>query len=305
MLPKTISLPLIAVLCWLNVWQLAEGVVVFERGKSQPTIGLLVRQDENLIVIRQQMPDGELQTREIFRSEIEDLLIAVSEERLSQLRPEDPSAYRDYAEELAVKRRDPDALQASLRLYLIAAHLAPDRLGRSCLLGMVALARSPREERRFRAAAYLLDPNHDRSVLRSTAQAADSRDDAGRSGLLKAVQAMRRGQSRIALQIADREPVQKELEKYADLITLDQLQQLGDEIPPDMLRRLLIVEWLLTREGDEADAVFADRNTSWSQLVERNELTPVRPLSLETLTEFDPRECVYRDGRWNRPDELR
>jgi hypothetical protein len=301
--PTPVALTLIA--CWLAAWQSAWGVVVFERGKPQPTIGRLVRQDERSIVIELDRPGGTPTIREILRSDIEDLLIVVSEERLKALRPEDPAAYRDYAEELAVKRKDPDALLASLRLYLIAAYLAPETLGQSCLLGMVALARNPAEERRFRAMAFLLDPNHDRGVLKAAMEATAPRDEAGRSGLLKAVQAMRRGQRRIALQLADREPVLREFEKYEDLIGWDEFRRLEDEIPPQALRRLLVIEWLLTRDGDEGTAPFADRRTSWSQIAERQELKPLAPLTLETLTEFDPRECVYHQGQWVRPDDPR
>jgi hypothetical protein len=121
---KRMPVALTLIACWLAAWQSAWGVVVFERGKPQPTIGRLVRQDERSIVIELDRPGGTPTIREILRSDIEDLLIVVSEERLNALRPEDPDAYRDYAEELAVKRKDPDALLASLRLYLIAAHLS-------------------------------------------------------------------------------------------------------------------------------------------------------------------------------------
>ncbi|MCL4202740.1 MAG: hypothetical protein KJ000_09605 [Pirellulaceae bacterium] len=302
---KQMSATLTLIVCWLAAWQSASGVVVFERGKPQPTIGRLVRQDERAIVIQMEPPGAAPTLREILRSDIEELLIVVSEERLAALRPENPSAYRDYAEELAVKRKDPDALLASLRLYLIAAHLSPETLGQSCLLGMVALARSPAEERRFRAMAFLLDPSHDRSILKSAAESAVVRDEVGRSGLLKAVQAMRRGQRRIALQLADRDPVRKEFEKYEDLIGWEEFRNIEDEIPPQALRRLLTIEWLLTRDGEDSAAMFADRRTSWSQIAERQELQPLAPLTLETLTEFDPRECVYQQGRWVRPDDAK
>jgi hypothetical protein len=288
--------------CWLIAAHSAVGVVVFERGKTQPTIGRLVRQDERSVVIQWEGPDGQAITREILRSEIEELLIVVSEQRLQALRPEDPAAYRDYAEELAVKRKDPDALSTSLRLYLIAAHLAPETLGHSCLLGMVALARDPAEQRRFRAMAYLLDPHHDRNVLKSTPDQASETDDAGRSGLLRAVQAMRRGQRRVAMQLLDREPVQNEFEKYEDVISIEQFRSLKDEIPPPLLRRLLTLEWILSREQDTGDSPFSDRSTSWSQIAQRRELAPAVPLSLETLTEFDPRACVYQQGAWVRPE---
>jgi hypothetical protein len=288
--------------CCLVPGPSAQGVVVFEKGQPQPTVGHLVRQNEQSIVIRQLLPDGGSVTREIFRSQIEDLLIAVSDQRLAQLRPDDPGAYRDYAEELSIKRRDPEALATSLRLYLIAADLDPQRLGRSCLLGMVALARDPQEERRFRAMAFLLDPNQDRNILRVAPATPDAGDPTARAGLLKVVQAMRRGQRRLAMQILDRAPVRTELTRYRDLLTLEQLLAVEAEIPPDTLYKLLMLEWLLTRPGDE---VCTEGRLAWSQLADRQQLEPIVPLSLQTLTEFDPRECLYRDGRWLRPEQLR
>ncbi len=287
---------------WLVAAHIAWGVVVFERGRSEPTIGRLVRQDERSIVILIPQADGSQITREILRSQIEDLIVVVCPDRLAALRPENPAEYRDYAEELASKRKDPDALVTSLRLYLIAAYLAPETLGHSCLLAMIALARDPREERRFRAMAFLLDPKHDRRILRTTEEdRAEEVIDEGRHGLLQAVRAMRRGQRRAALQWLERPSVHQELEKYQDLICPEQFRSWDDEIPPAMLRRLLTVEWLLGRAEDAADSLSADRSLAWSQIARQRELAPVVPLTLETLTEFDPRESIYDQGRWRRP----
>ena len=250
-------------------------------------------------------------------AEIDRPLVAVCPDRLGRLHPDDPDAYRDYAEELVARRHDPEARQTGLRLYLIAAWLEPERLGRTCLLGMLALARDSAEERRFRAMAYLLDPHGDRSVLkhapaagspdrssdnagrRSAGLARTNSDDAGRQGLLRAIQAMRRCQHRVALQIADRPSVQEALAPFAHLLCLDQFRGIRGEVPPKMLRKLLMIEWELTRGGDPT-AGDEDPHTCWSQLAHQRDT--VRPLALETLTEFNPRECVYRDGRWVQPE---
>jgi hypothetical protein len=37
---------------------------------------------------------------------------------------------------------------------------------------------------------------------------------------------------------------------------------------------------------------------AWSQSVQQREAAPNPPLSLESLTEFDPRKNIYVDGRW-------
>ena len=49
----------------------------------------------------------------------------------------------------------------ALRLFLIAAHLDPQKLGPSSLLGMSLLASTPAEVRKYRAMAFLLDPKGD------------------------------------------------------------------------------------------------------------------------------------------------
>jgi hypothetical protein len=288
-------------LCSVPAW----GVVVLEKGKNVPTVGYLVRQDDNLVVIRELLPNGQTRQRDLLRSQLDYIRIAVSEERLERLSPDKPEDYRDYAEELAEKRKDPDARAASLRLYLIAAHLDPENLGRSCLLGMVALACHPDEERKFRAMAYLMDPNHDRSLLKSstTVVQAGSVDDSGQEVLLKALQAFRRGQRRTAMTLAKRPIVRETLERFSDVLTYEEFTQLAKEIPADVLRKVLVLEMMLSNREARASERPKPEGESWSRIVEREGRTPVPSLTLEALTEFDPRKCLYRDGRWVPPDE--
>lgn len=296
----------LVIACLLCPWTVpAWAVIVFEKGSDVPTVGYLVRQDEKLVVIREELPNGQTRRRDLLRSQIDDILIAVSKERLEGLSPDKPEDYRDYAEELAEKRKDPDARATSLRLYLIAAHLDPEKLGRSCLLGMVALARHSNEEQKFRAMAYLVDPNHDRSLLKiSTTTAHASRvDDGGRDVLLKALKALRRGQHRTAMTLAKRPIVMETLERYSDVLTYEEFTQLEKEVPAETLRKVLVLEMMLSDREDRATEKSKPEIEPWSHIVEREGTAPVPSLRLETLTEIDPRECLYRDGKWIRPDE--
>jgi len=61
------------------------------------------------------------------------------------------------------KKLDPEARQMAVRLFQIAAWLDPAKTGRGALLGLVSVAHSGEEEARFRAAAYLFDPRHDKA----------------------------------------------------------------------------------------------------------------------------------------------
>jgi hypothetical protein len=281
-------------------------VIVFEKGKAQPIVGYLQRQDDERVVVRQLLPDGQTRLRELLRSEIDDILIAVSNERLESLRPDRPAGYRDYAEELAEKRKDPDARVTGLRLYLIAAYLDSEKLGRSSLLGMVGLARTPSEQRRFRAMAFLLDPKHDRSLLQGSAKTtgpAAKVDDEGQDVLLKAVRAFRRGERRTAMILAGRPVVQKAFARFSDVLTHEEFTSIGKEVPPDILRKVLTLELILSGRETAAGDQSADDSAPWSRIVEREGTAPVPSLSLERLTEFDPRECIFREGKWVRPPQ--
>ncbi len=274
----------------------ALGVTIFERGKAEPTRGRLLRQDAEQVTIEETLPTGEVRQRTIARSQIEDIIHPVSTERLAALTPDEPHAYRNYAEELAEKRVDPDARDTAIRLYLIAAWLDPQNLAKSSLLGMTALARTPEEERNLRAMAYLYDPDHDRRLLRETSSenTAASTSDA-REGLLKALKLRRQGNRRAALLHFGRERVALELEKYSSTLNAEEFMQAG--LPDSLLQKIVTVE-LALESGGAADTKAPQR---WSQIYHGGNTKPVPSLYLETLTEFDPRLCVYRDGKWTEP----
>ena len=127
------------------------------------------------------------------------------------MRPDRPQAYRDYAEELAEKRDDPEARMTSLRLYLIAAHLDPERLGRGCLLGMSNLAETPFEARKYRALAYLLDPKHDRTIFQLPLPP-PAKSDPSRQEFLRCLAAFAGGRLKEALGLARKPGVQDHFE---------------------------------------------------------------------------------------------
>src|SRR5690349_18452025 len=126
----------------------ASAVVVYKKGTSKPVAGHLVRQNGNEVVVRDESSSG-LKEIVIPRSEIDDFIETVSAERLAALTPSRPQEYREYAEELAEKKLDPEARQTAVRLFQIAAWLDPAKTGRGALLGLVSVARPGEEEARF------------------------------------------------------------------------------------------------------------------------------------------------------------
>ena len=151
-----------------------HAVVVLPKGAKQPIMGYLVRQDERTIVIRHDLPDGKSRESSFAKKDLDELIITVSPERLTALDPKNLNDYREYAEELAEKQRDPEARDTAIRLYAIVAARGDGKLRHSALLGLVSLARNADEERLFRAAAYMFDPDHDPSVLAGSPAIADS-----------------------------------------------------------------------------------------------------------------------------------
>jgi hypothetical protein len=148
-----------------------HAAVVLPKGAKQPVMGYLVRQDDRMIVIREELPGGKSRESSFARKDLDELIFTISPERLTALDPNKPQTYWEYAEELAEKKRDPEARDTAIRLYAIAAARGDNRIRHSALLGLIALARNNDEERLFRAAAYLFDSDHDPSILTASAAA--------------------------------------------------------------------------------------------------------------------------------------
>lgn len=283
----------------------ARAVIVFEKGRDEPTVGRLLSKQGPKYTVRVESADGTTQDRVFFEAVVDSIVITVSEQRLRALEPGDPEAYRDYAEELAEKKRDPDARSTAIRLYLIAAHLAPDSLGRSSLLGMVPLARNPLERRRFLAMAYLLDPRHDNSLLLPARQpeseeVGEEREE-GERLLLKALREFRQGNTRRARVLLEQDRVKRALSPYTDIISYEELHNAQYDTPPGTLYKMLRLELRLARGGTARENPQQSHAQAWSEIAKRGLGAPIPSLSLKTITEFDPAECVFRDGHWTSP----
>jgi hypothetical protein len=58
------------------------------------------------------------------------------------------------------------------------------------------------------------------------------------------------------------------------------------------------LELIRIPERKDAEKAPKSHRASWSQSVARGQSAPLVPLTLETLTEFDPLQNRYRDGQW-------
>jgi hypothetical protein len=276
----------------------AWAIVVLEQGSSQPVMGYLVRETNEMLVIRQEIEGGKTQELTIPKTRIDEVLVTVSPERLESLDPNKPEQYREYAEELAEKRRDPEARDAARRLFAIAAHRGDAALRHSALLGLISLARTTDDERRLRALAYLHDPHHDETVLTGAAQVQQPPNEAHRQ-LLSALRLIRQGKPAAARPIVGEPALAQRLSaadtpiSSAELSTLLATSPLTDQQLATVLRAEVILESLAS--GDASAG-----GSTWS-LSGLHTLAPVPPLKLENLTEFDEQECVFKGGRWTKP----
>jgi hypothetical protein len=306
------GLPVVSLIAFVaGPWTYAaNAVVVLPKGSSTPLMGYLLREDETQVVIRHQVGKAWRETA-VPREEIDELIVTVNPERLAELTPDEPQLYREYAEELAEKRRDPEARDAAIRLYAIAATLGDTRLRHSSLLGLVPLARSPEEERRFRAAVYLYDPAHDASVLADTPDHAAASGDAtsgseAAAEVVQAVRLARQGKGSAAKSIAERPAVRAALTgplaailPHEELLAACRPRPLTEAQLAKLVRAELALDPALAGAAPLA-AAAETKPERWSDAAQRG-LAPLPALDLDALTEFDPRASVYRDSNWVRP----
>lgn len=332
----------------------ADAVTIVLKNSGRTIRATLVRKYATGVVVDEVKSDGTTKRIDIPLSDIDLILDPIDRERLASLKPGEPQSYRNYAEELAEIKADPDARATAIRLYLIAAHLDRDELGTSSLLGMAALARSSTEQRRFQAMVYLLDAKHDRRLLtkqKPTPVANGEPTDASTARVIQAMQYLRQGKIKEAKNLSRREGFKDVLAKHAKFLTFEEFEDAANPrcpqcesgkqecpmcsetgrvggracpacygrrkikclrcdgnykeppLPRHLLRKVLLLELELQGESHIASAVVSsDKENAppWSRLIREGQIKAAPALRLETLTEFDPRANVFRDGEWRR-----
>ncbi len=303
---------LVAVLIGLGVLLASsEGAVVYLKGETQPLVGVVESADETSITLRRENNDGEIVSQRILREEIEVLLQGVDPDRLAQLSPDNPQGYREYAEELAVQTVDPEAVETATRLFLIAAWLDPENQGRSALLGLTPLMTDPQQVKQLRGLAYLLDPAHDASLLEGSSALGAGRNsgisDELRQDVVQVLRFLRRGQRSNARQLLERQEIRAALAKATNKITPIECDQLVQgscpgcqegNLPPYLLQKLLAAELELTSRKRDSAA-----QTQWGFFLDESFQKPLPVLSLRKATPLDPRQSVYRNGKWVEPSQ--
>lgn len=289
----------------------------------------ILKENAAQLVIIEHGPGGVAEERTLERKLVERIIQTIDPKRLEELKPTAPEAYREYAEEIAPKKNDPEARELALRLYLIAAYHDRKNLGRSCLRAMAELAETPEESRRYQAMAFALDPQRQGTepkiepfaVLNGSA--ASSENEVSSNDFLRCLRAFRDQKAREAAILAKKPASAQGFVRYRDVLTREAfLEACASRMTPqsmtaDQARReeavSLAVQRVEAREiargipvdklniGGAAGAAGDKDHESWSLSAYSRGLAPVRPLDLETIANYDPRESLYRAGRWVKP----
>ncbi|RCS52777.1 hypothetical protein DTL42_08045 [Bremerella cremea] len=306
---QTQKLLAVAFLAWLPLSSHLFAAVVYLKGEKEPIAGHLESSDDKTIELRLKTPDGEEILRTISRAQIELLLQPVNPSRLEQLSPDNPQAYREYAEELVEKKSDPDAVETAMRLFLIAAYLDPAKEGRSALLGMTPLMKDQQGVRQLRAIAYLVGAEHDVALLEGAALKNDANgvplDEEQRTQVIEVFHLLRQSKRSDAKQRLRSEELQAAMRQGTNKITPEECLDLANGtcpgcqsgiVPNYMLQKLVAAEYELS--SSETGAVMQPQ---WGYYLDDSFLQSLPVLSLRKGTDFDPQKCVYRDGNWVEP----
>src|SRR5947208_1573971 len=89
---------------------------LIETGPSKRQVrGFLVSEDAKQISVRIKLPSGKDRVEKFELAKIK-IIHKVDRERLEKLSKDNPKAYKDYAEQLAQKKTDPEAAELAMRL---------------------------------------------------------------------------------------------------------------------------------------------------------------------------------------------
>ncbi|HAN98278.1 MAG TPA: hypothetical protein DCQ98_12980 [Planctomycetaceae bacterium] len=290
----------------------SEADVVVRRGEPRPLVCRIEQQGTDRLIVRVTDPDGSSRRVEIPTDEILLVVPAFDPAALERLEPGRWEGYREGAEEAASRRVDPEATALAIRLQLIVAYHGDATARAGAFAALFDLARSADEERRFRALAFRILPDADPALLvapRPTAPAPLT--DADRDLLMITVRLLRDDRGDEALTLIRRDDFPEIYSRVASILPLQQLERYASEVRPsrgrrdDLLRLELGLLGTYALSGSPSAAGGAPPARRRSEAVWSRPLAEPSPPWVDVdwtdVTEFDPRDCLFRDGAWRRP----
>src|SRR5206468_4152061 len=133
--------------------------------------------------------------------------------------------------------------------------------------------------------AYLLDPEHDRRVLKDPqpVKVASGGTAASRDQLLAALRLLRQGKVTPARNLLQIPAVRAQLDQYKEVLAYQELAGLkaGEPLAPPLLRKVLLLETALAYRSTEDLGPKKEAGASWQQSLVRDGGAPLPVLSLE------------------------
>jgi hypothetical protein len=301
---------------FLLVFSSVGSAAVVLRTNDEPLYGYVKSEDGGGVTVRAWVGENRFIERKLLPSEVKQILPTVDPQRLAELTPKEPVKYKLYAEELHARRRDIEAREMAIRLFLIHARLVPEAAGGD-LLAASELARTPEEARKLKVLAFEADPEKGIGLLKENTQDPDSvslqpLSEDVKTELRTALREVRTGNRNSAIQSLQRNQLRSALQRYKNVLTFEEIVDARNHsgpLPQPLLLRIVQVEIQLMlprteEQPKEPDPTAKeDAAISWSKAVSATSADPVKPLRLETVTEFDPEKNTYRDGVWQLPTE--
>lgn len=278
--------------------------------------GRVVSQNDEAVDFNQRVGSSDFQVvnyrpRTIRKTEIVSVVVNVREDRLAELSPENPKAYRELAEELATQQIDPEAHELAIRLFLLAARYGDADLKEGSFSAVIQLARSPLEKKRFCALAFsqsdrpsswldkIVESGEPESGAPDSTNAgsSDQLPEQWRNRLLTALVQLRQGKRNVASKQLAEEWTKSALSPYKSICTREQLRSwtAASELKTEWLAKLLELE--IAIGNAEWIAINQQPSADWSILSGRPAST-VRLVNFSNVCEFDLNQNVYRGGKW-------
>ena len=295
----------------LTLPQFTIADVVWIKGEDQPTFGRIISKNETGIRFQVYLQDKPTNVVNLKLGSIVQVIKNFDETRLETLSPEDVAAYRGYAEELIPQKQDPVARQLAQRLLLIAAFHSDGSFRVICLKHMIELTESTTERNRLAMLLKVYSPNEKMQIEEAKASSVEIRGSVSdQIAMLSLLRNIRQGKTSAARTALNSVKSKRIIEKWAAQISYDELSTISraNRISKSQLAKLLQVELAILKVAASEDknagqTSNTETKSSWiDDAVEVTRAIPEIP-NLETVTVFNPKHSVYRDGQWVEPDQ--
>ena len=271
--------------------------VVWLVGEEKPFYGIVESSDASAISFRRTTDGTTYELVSLDRKSVESIVTNFDSLRLASLLPEDWQSWIEYSEELISQKQDPVARNLAMRLLVIVIGNSSDVNQRDAALAdLISLARNADELKRLTQLRYL--ETGVRQSIQAEASTVSLLSSSDRMAAIEVVQAIRNGKD-VSSPIRDAK-LKQTVDSFADVCSWEELVQISksNRIGDQQLRQLVALEYQL-RTNDAARSSEDAAKVSWHLLANRTEKSSISFPTIENVTEFNPNETRFVDGKWS------